>query len=122
VTVQVGGGAAASPNTQVGGTPSYFGTPITAYGGGGGGRHINGGGNPVENGQPGGSGGGECDSQGPIGAGLGSRQTGTTTPTPITPQGNPGGDGAGNGGINRTLLKLSHTPPQGPTRHRIISR
>jgi hypothetical protein len=100
VTVQVGGGAAASPNTQVGGTPSYFGTPITAYGGGGGGRHINGGGNPFENGQPGGSGGGECDSQGPIGAGLGSRQTGTTTPTPITPQGNPGGDGAGNGGIN----------------------
>ena len=100
VTVQVGGGAAASPNTQVGGTPSYFGTPITAYGGGGGGRHINGGGNPFENGQPGGSGGGECDSQGPIGAGLGSRQTGTTTPTPITPQGNPGGAGAGNGGVS----------------------
>ena len=61
---------------------------------------INGGGSTTENGQPGGSGGGECDSQGPIGAGVGSKQTNTTTDAPITPQGNPGGAGAGNGGTN----------------------
>jgi hypothetical protein len=100
VTVTVGAGAASAANTQSGGSPSSFGSPITAYGGGGGGRHVNGGGDPAENGQPGGSGGGECDSQGPIGAGVGSKQTGTTTDAPITPQGNPGGAGAGNGGTN----------------------
>jgi hypothetical protein len=100
VTVTIGAGAASAANTRTGGTPSSFGSPITAYGGGGGGRHINGGGNPVENGLPGGSGGGESDSQGPIGAGVGSKQTGTTTDAPITPQGNPGGAGAGNGGTN----------------------
>ena len=100
VNVIVGGGAASSPNKQVGGSPSQFGAPLTAYGGGGGGRHINGGGNPAEDGMPGGSGGGECDSQGPIGSGVGNKITGTTNNAPITPQGNPGGQGAGNGGAN----------------------
>jgi len=100
VTVQIGAGAGSQANTRTGGTPSYFGTPLTAYGGGGGGRHINSGGSTTENGMPGGSGGGECDSQGPIGAGVGSKQTDTTTNAPITPQGNPGGAGAGNGGVD----------------------
>jgi len=99
VTVQIGAGAGAAPNTRTGGTPSYFGSPLTAYGGGGGGRHINSGGSTTENGMPGGSGGGECDSGGPIGAGVGSKQTDTTTDAPITPQGNPGGAGSGNGGV-----------------------
>ena len=98
VTVQIGAGAGAQANTRTGGTPSYFGSPLTAYGGGGGGRHINNASPPTEDGQPGGSGGGANDGGGT--AGTGSKQTGTSTNTPITPQGNPGGSGAGNGGSN----------------------
>ena len=98
-TVQVGGGAASATNTRTGGSNSFFGPPLAAYGGGGAGRHINGGANPAEDGQPGGSGGGACDGGGS--AGSGNRAgAGSGSSAPISPQGNPGGAGAGNGGSN----------------------
>ena len=98
-TVQVGGGAASAINTRNGGSNSFFGPPLAAYGGGGGGRHINSQPNPIEDGQPGGSGGGANDGGGT--AGSGNRAgAGSGSSAPITPQGNPGGAGAGNGGSN----------------------
>jgi len=94
-TIQVGAGAAspiASPDTAFpgsGGTPSYFGTPLTSQGGGFGG----GGPGPSPNGGPGGSGGGGSDwaISGGTG-GTGNRVTGSPTPAPA--QGNNGGNGA----------------------------
>ena len=108
VSIQVGaGGAVRTTPIAYGdraslygnsGTPSYFGTPITAYGGGGGGAVDS------NNAQPGGSGGGSGGGSagGPSGA-PGNKQTGTSTAAPG--QGNDGGDcpragsyGAGGGG------------------------
>ena len=108
VSIQVGAGGALStspiayPNRATiygnSGTPSYFGTPITAYGGGGGGTVDS------NNAQPGGSGGGAGGGSqgGPSGA-PGNKQTGTSTAAPG--QGNDGGNcpragayGAGGGG------------------------
>ena len=108
VSIQVGaGGAVRTTPIAYGdraslygnsGTPSYFGTPITAYGGGGGGAVDS------NNAQPGGSGGGSGggSSGGPSGA-PGNKQTGTSTAAPG--QGNDGGDtpragsyGGGGGG------------------------
>jgi hypothetical protein len=94
VSVVVGGGGGGQrstiPNTPGhDGSPSYFGTPLTAYGGGGG-AHPSG---PVRDGGSGG-GGSYNDSAG----GTGSRQTGAApqSAAPITPQGNPGGHGPTN--------------------------
>ena len=67
VTVQIGAGAATS-NSRNNGTPSYFGTPLTALGGGGAGRHINNAAPSTEDGAPG-SGGGACDGGGSAGTG-----------------------------------------------------
>ena len=89
VAIQVGAGAASGNRERVNGTPSYFGTPLTAFGGGGAGVHVNGGPHPDENGNPGGSGGGACDGQAPTGGGNGT-----------SGQGQPGGAGKGNGGSN----------------------
>jgi hypothetical protein len=106
--VTVGAGGVATPGiptpAATNGGNSVFST-ITSTGGGGGGNYNGG------SGLPGGSGGGGSSYSGSFPAGTGN------SPPTSPPQGNPGG--AGNG---RTLLKLSHTPPQGPTRHRIISR
>jgi len=107
-SIQIGSGGALStspiayPNRATiygnSGTPSYFGTPITAYGGGGGGTVDS------NNAQPGGSGGGSGGGStgGPSGA-PGNKQTGTSTAAPG--QGNAGGNtprsgsyGAGGGG------------------------
>ena len=93
VTVQVGsggiGGSTAQPGQGTSGTPSYFGTPLTGYGGGTGGYPG------ARDGIPGGSGGG-AGYAGPAG-GDGDRVTGTETAAPITPQGNPGGSADGTG-------------------------
>ena len=102
-TIQIGAGGigslegAAMPATggaNSTGTPSYFGSPITAPGGGGGGG---GGGQP---GAPGGSGGG-----GRGGGNTGNAASGTGDPSPGTPGvspsngwGNDGGNGDGPGG------------------------
>jgi hypothetical protein len=77
-TIQVGAGAAfpGSPGDRGGnGTPSYFGTPITGYGGGGGG----GGGTPPGTG---------AASSGGSGGGNRGNRSGSTTPapSPYTPQ------------------------------------
>ena len=97
-TIQVGGGGvvnelgpAATP-AAADGTPSYFGTPITAPGGGGGGTYEFPG-----DGRPGGSGGGGAGSSTP---GSGSPATGASFPgtigaTPTTGWGHAGGDGEG---------------------------
>ena len=97
VTVQVGAGGAGRGGVNRdpapggnNGSPSYFGTPLTAYGGGTGGGL---GSIPLATGIPGGSGGGGARNTGGRPGGTGSKQTGTSTNTPITPQGNPGGSG-----------------------------
>ena len=91
VNVQVGAGGAGQSHPDADspggdGTPSYFGTPLTAYGGGGGAS-------PNGTLRDGGSGGGGAYND-PSG-GTGSRQTGAApqSAAPITPQGNPGGHG-----------------------------
>ena len=102
VSVQVGGGAAAVGGPFPGGykgitgTPSYFGTPLTAPGGGGGGGDA---GNPIAPGDTGGSGGGA--------AGYSSATAGAASPNSDPNRfGYPGGTasftgpryGAGGGG------------------------
>ena len=94
-TIQVGAGAAAAGYPAGTGTPSYFGTPITAPGGGSGGASAAGVG--------GGSGGGGSASEGPNGGGTGSGDTfpGTIGATPANGWGNNGGagpPGGANGG------------------------
>ena len=109
IAIQVGAGGRGRTQTPMAysnrasldglsGTPSYFGTPITAYGGGGGGAVDSN--NANTGGSGGGSGGGSQG--GPSGA-SGNKQTETNTDAPG--QGNNGGDcpragayGGGGGG------------------------
>ena len=93
-TIQVGGGAISNPNpaTASTGTPSYFGTPITAPGGGSGGNY------PGFAAVSGGSGGGGWGA-GPGGppnagaTGTGDPFPGTIGATPVNSWGNDGGQG-----------------------------
>ena len=96
VSVQVGGGGAAPGNSfGIGqdGTPSYFGTPITAGGGGGGGNYNTDG----RNGLPGTTGTG---SGGGVGRDAPGRSAGGGTSPGANPGGpwNAGGGGGGSGG------------------------
>ena len=96
VNVQVGGGGAAPGNSfGIGqdGTPSYFGTPITAGGGGGGGNYNTNG----RNGLPGTTGTG---SGGGVGRDAPGRSAGGGTSPGANPGGpwNAGGGGGGSGG------------------------
>lgn len=91
-TIQVGAGGRYSirdDRAGTSGTPSYFGTPLTGYGGGGGAGKTS---DPLADAIPGGSGGG--GDHGPNAGAPGDKQTGTSSAAPITPQGYPGGDGA----------------------------
>ena len=93
-TIQVGGGAVSNPSPVISstGTPSYFGTPITAPGGGSGGNY------PALAAVSGGSGGGGWGA-GPGGApnagatGTGDPFPGTIGATPVNGWGNDGGQG-----------------------------
>jgi hypothetical protein len=86
-----------APDTRgTNGSPSYFGPSLVGYGGG---RGSGGYPTPSQSADNGGSGGGAQPRAG-AGApdnigGLGDRQTGTSTPAPITPQGFPGGNSLG---------------------------
>ena len=90
IQVGAGGGLSISDYVHGGsGTPSYFGTPLTAWGGGGGAGKQSA---SAAGAQPGGSGGGGDHAPNP--GADGDKQTGTSNAAPITPQGYPGGDGA----------------------------
>ena len=96
-TIQVGaGGAGIIDDRGNTGTPSYFGTPITAPGGGGGGGK-----DPNDPGGPGGSGGGSKfdGSADPGGTGSGDDYPGSPPDaSPSNGWGNDGGPGNSNGG------------------------
>lgn len=91
IAVTVGGGGGQNTNSRGGvGTPSTFGSPLTAWGGGGGGSDNSG----LQGATNGGSGGGaSVQSTAPY-IGAGDRQTDTSTPAPISPQGYSGGGGS----------------------------
>ena len=91
IVVGAGGGFAITDYYRGGnGNPSYVGTPLTAYGGGGGAGKQSA---SDADASPGGSGGG--GDWGPNNGAPGDKQTGTSSATPITPQGYPGGNGGG---------------------------
>ena len=95
-TIQVGAGGAGTFDRGNTGTPSYFGTPVTAPGGGGGGGK-----DPAEVGGPGGSGGGSKydGSTNPGGTGTGDDYPGSPPDaSPTNGWGNDGGDGSNEGG------------------------
>jgi hypothetical protein len=142
-TIQIGAGGNFAPLRGISGTPSYFGTPLTAYGGGSGGSDSAA---PEFGGNNGGSGGGASTQPGAPYIGAGDRQTDTSTPAPITPQGFPGGGGStdaayialagggggaggagqngdgpwlpgrnsGNGGIGKQIPATFHNPASSP--------
>ena len=93
-TIQVGAGGGVTNSARgLSGSPSHFGTPLTAYGGGGGGSDNGG----QQSSQNGGSGGGaSIQSTAPY-IGAGDKQTDTVNAASITPQGYPGGGGSTDG-------------------------
>ena len=98
VTVQIGagGGPAAPPSDGRSGNPSYFGSPLTAYGGGGGGT-VNGDAPTGTFGSGGGAGGGSAGGQTARAGTVGQGNSGGTCPR-VSPFGSGGGGGAGDVG------------------------
>ena len=119
-SIQVGAGGAGQRD-KTAGTPSYFGTPITAPAGGGGGAGGDPPPSPPKAGGPGGSGGGGSShyGDGTAGPATGASFPGTIGTTPASGWGHNGGagggsqQGGGGGGAGGAGAAGSEPPNQG---------